>query len=285
MFQKVTVFGPGLLGGSLGMAVRKRKLAKHVTAWARRPEAISDAVKRGAADDGTLKEEEAVRDADFIVLATTIGAMEKIAGEIAPHLATGTLITDVGSVKYPVVVSMEHVLNKTAKFVGSHPMAGSEEAGIGAAEADLFDGAVCIVTPTEETDKDALMKVAQFWEAVGMKVRTLSPLVHDEIVGRVSHLPHLLAAALMNYVCQQGKQPMEYCGNGFRDTTRIAAAPPEMWKEICMVNRDELRRALDGLIDELSLARQMLENKDEISLLAFLRRAKSLREELKNRGA
>ena len=283
MFQKLTIFGPGLLGGSLGMAARQRKLAQHVTVWARRPEAVSEAVQRGAADDGTLKADEAVRDADFVVLATTIGAMEKIAREIAPHLKPGVLVTDVGSVKYPVVISLEHALKAAAKFVGSHPMAGSEEAGIGAAAADLFEGAVCIVTPTEETDRDALMKVAQFWEAVGMKVRTLAPSVHDEMVGRVSHLPHVLAAALMNYVCRQGREPMEYCGNGFRDTTRIAAGPAEMWEEICMVNRDELRRAVDGLIDELSLARQMLENKDEIGLLAFLRRAKNLREELKDR--
>lgn len=283
MFEKLTIFGPGLLGGSLGMAVRARKLARHVTVWARRPEAITDAVKRGAADDGTLKAVDAVKGAGLVVLATTVGVMEQNAREFAPALSPNAMVTDVGSVKYPVVVALEHALRDRAKFVGSHPMAGSEEAGIVAARADLFDDATCIVTPTEATDKDALMRVAKFWEAVGMRVRTLSPAAHDEMVARVSHLPHVVAAALVNYVCEQGKESMHYCGNGFRDTTRIAGGPAEMWKEICMVNRDEVRRALDGIIEELTLARQMLENKDEISLLAFLRRAKSLREEMKCR--
>jgi prephenate dehydrogenase len=283
MFRKITIFGPGLLGGSLGMAARERKLAQQVTVWARRPEAISEALKRKAADDGSLVAAEAVKDADLVVLATTIGVMERIAHDIALHLAPNTIVTDVGSVKYPVVVALDNVLRGKARFVGSHPMAGSEEAGIEAAQADLFEDAVCIVTPTEDTDKPALTQIARFWEALGMKVRTLSPAEHDEMVARVSHLPHMLAAALVNYICQQGKNPLDFCGNGFKDTTRIAAGPAEMWKEISMVNRDELRRAIDGLIEELGLARQMLENKDELSLLAFLRRAKSLREELKFR--
>jgi prephenate dehydrogenase len=283
MFGTLAIFGPGLLGGSLGMAARQRKLARHVTVWARRPEAISEAVKRNAADDGTLDAAAAAKDADLVVLATTIGAMETLAREILPQLSSSAIVTDVGSVKYPVVVALEHALGGKARFVGSHPMAGSEQAGIEAAAADLFQDAVCIVTPTENTDKEALMQVARFWEAVGMKVRTLSPAAHDEMVARVSHLPHLAAAALMNFVCEHGNAPMQFCGNGFRDATRIAAGPAEMWKEICMVNREELRRAIDGMIEELSLARQMLENKDDVSLLAFLRRAKQLREELKFR--
>ena len=283
MFQKLTIFGPGLLGGSLGMAVKERKLAKHVTVWARRAEAITDAVKRGVADDGTLDATAAVKGADLVVLATTIGVMEKLARDIAPHLKPNTIVTDVGSVKYSVVTALEHVLNGKARFVGSHPMAGSEESGVSAAQANLFEDAVCILTPTDNSDKDALMKLTQFWEAIGMKVRSLSPAEHDEMVARVSHLPHLVAAALVNYACQSGKGALDFCGNGFRDTTRISAGPAEMWKEISMVNRDELRRALDALIEELALARQMLENKDEVSLLAFLRRARSLREEMKFR--
>jgi prephenate dehydrogenase len=280
MFRKLSIFGPGLLGGSLGMAARERKLARRVTVWARRPEAITEAIQHQAADDGTMDAAEAVQDADLVVLATTIGAMEKIAHDIMPHLAGNPLITDVGSVKYPLVVSMEHAFAEKANFVGSHPMAGSEAAGIAAAQPDLFEGAVCIVTPTDATNQQALMRTAEFWERIGMKVRTLPPSVHDEMVARVSHLPHLLAAALISYVCQESKGPLDFCGNGFKDSTRIAAGPAEMWKEICMINRDELRRAIDGLIEELSLVRQMLENKDEISLLAFLRRARRLREEL-----
>ncbi|MCX7825937.1 MAG: prephenate dehydrogenase/arogenate dehydrogenase family protein [Verrucomicrobiae bacterium] len=278
--KKLTVLGPGLLGGSIGLAARARALAERVVLWARRPEACDDAMKFGAADAATLKIEEAVGDADLVVLATPIGVMGDLTAKMAPHLRPQTVVTDVGSVKYPVVTQISHLLEGKARFVGSHPMAGSEQAGISAASKDLFEGRVCILTPVEQTDPDALRQTADFWKSLGAVVRTLPPLEHDEIVAQVSHLPHLVAAALMNHICANGPRPLEFAGGGLRDTTRIASGPPTMWQEICVTNRDEVCRALEGLIEQLEAVRRMLHNKEDANLTAFLKRAKHFRDEM-----
>ncbi|MCX7886313.1 MAG: prephenate dehydrogenase/arogenate dehydrogenase family protein [Verrucomicrobiae bacterium] len=281
MFRKLTIIGAGLLGGSIGLAARQRKLAQRVVIWARRPEAADDAWRLGAADEGTTELSKAARDAELVVLATPIGVMEAVAERLRHELAAGSIVTDVGSVKYPVVAALSELL---PRFVGSHPMAGSEQSGIEAARADLFEKAVCIVTPTAATDPAAVQTVHDFWKALGCRVRTLSPLMHDEIVARVSHLPHLVAAAVVNVVCRDGAQLLDFVGPGFKDFTRIASGPPEMWTEICQQNRDEIGRALELLIDELSRMRAMLENNDAVELTAALRRAKHFRDELRFRA-
>jgi len=278
--RKLTILGPGLLGGSIGMAARHRKVAGRVVVWARRPEAADEAYKLGAADEATTDAKRAVADADLVVLATPIGAMRGLAEQIKPVLPSGCVVTDVGSVKYPIISALDDLL---PKFVGSHPMAGSEQTGIDAARRDLFDGAVCIVTPTENTDKTAVQLVHDFWKSLGCSMRTLSPQQHDEIVARVSHLPHVVAAALVSAVCHDGEQRLGFAGPGFKDSTRIASGPVEMWTEICIENRQEIRRALDALIEELGKVRAALENADAIELRAMLKRAKHFRDELRFR--
>ena len=283
LVKKLTILGPGLLGGSIGMAARARKVAGQVVLWARRPEASDDALAAGAADAATLNLAEAVSGAELVVLATPVGVMAELTRKMAPALAANTIVTDVGSVKYPVVRELSHILDGKARFVGSHPMAGSEQSGLKAARKDLFDDSVCILTPVEETDPDALRIVADFWKAIGASIRTLPPLEHDEMVARVSHLPHLVAAALVSFVCNDGLRPMEFAGGGLRDSTRIASGPPDMWQEICATNREEVCRALEGFIEQLEAVRAMLENKEEASLTAFLKRAKHMRDEMKFR--
>jgi prephenate dehydrogenase len=162
-------------------------------------------------------------------------------------------------------------------------MAGSEQAGIEAARRELFEKAVCIVTPTAETDKDALELVFGFWKDIGCQVRTLSPTEHDEIIARVSHLPHVVAAAVVNVVCSNGAHPLNFVGPGFKDFSRIASGPPEMWTEICQQNRQEIGRALDTVIAELGKLRAALENNDPVELKAMLKRAKHYRDELRFR--
>jgi prephenate dehydrogenase len=162
-------------------------------------------------------------------------------------------------------------------------MAGSEQAGIEAARRELFDNAVCIVTPREDTDKTALNLVFEFWKSLGCQVRTLAPQEHDEIVARISHLPHLVAAAVVNVVCSDGAHPLNFVGPGFKDFTRIASGPPEMWTEIAVENRQEIARALDALIEDLGKLRAALENADAIELRAMLKRAKHYRDELRFR--
>jgi prephenate dehydrogenase len=269
-----------MLGGSIGLAARRRKAAGRVVVWARRIEAGEAALQCGAADEATHDLRRAVADADLVVLATPIGVMRALAEQIRSVIPAGCVVTDVGSVKYPVVTALSDVL---LKFVGSHPMAGSEQAGIGAARADLLDGAVCIVTPREDTDKTALKLVHEFWSAVGCLVWTLSPAAHDEVVAHISHLPHVVAAALVNMVCRDGAERLKFVGPGFKDFTRIASGPPEMWTEICLENRQEIGRALEQLIGELGKVRAALENADPVELRAMLKRAKHFRDELRFR--
>jgi prephenate dehydrogenase len=280
MLRKLTILGPGLLGGSIGMAARHRKVAERVSVWARRPEAADEAYKVGAADEAVTDLAKAIAGAELVVLSTPIGVMRTLAEQIRSFLPLGCVVTDVGSVKYPVVTTLSEVL---PRFVGSHPMAGSEQSGIEAARRELFEGALCIVTPREDTDKAALQRVHDFWKALGCSVKTLSPEAHDEIVARISHLPHVVAAALVSAVCHDGEQKLNFAGPGFKDTTRIASGPVEMWTEICMENRQEIGRALDQLMEELGKVRTALENGDAIELRAMLKRGKHLRDELRFR--
>jgi len=279
--RKLSILGPGLLGGSIGLAARQRKVARRVSMWARRPDAADQAYQLGAADEATHDLAKVIADTDLVVLATPIGAMRGLVEQILPVLPAGCVVTDVGSVKYPIVTALSDALAGKARFVGSHPMAGSEQSGIDAARRDLFDNAVCIVTPREDTDKSALQLVYDFWKAIGCTVKTLPPLEHDEIVARISHLPHLVAAAVVNVVCSDGSHPLNFVGPGIKDFTRIAVGPFEMWTEICLENRQEIGRALDVLIEELAKVRAAVENSDAVELRTMLKRAKHFRDELR----
>jgi prephenate dehydrogenase len=281
MLRKLSILGPGLLGGSIGLAAKQRKVAKRVSIWARRPEAADQAYQIGAADEATHDLAKVVADAELVVLATPIGAMRALAEQMRPNLAEDCIVTDVGSVKYPIVTALSDALAGKARFVGSHPMAGSEQSGIEAARRDLFDNAVCIVTPREDTDKAALQVVYDFWKAIGCSVKTLAPQEHDEIVARVSHLPHVVAAAVVNVVCNDGSHPLNFVGPGFKDFTRIAGGPFEMWTEICLENREEIGRALDALMEELGKMRAVVKNGDAVELRTMLKRAKHFRDELR----
>jgi prephenate dehydrogenase len=290
MLRKLSILGPGLLGGSIGLAARHRKVARRVAIWARRPEAADQAYQLGAADEATNDLAKVVADAELVVLATPIGVMRALVDQMRSMLPEGCVVTDVGSVKYPIVNALSDAMAGPAgsgagkgRFVGSHPMAGSEQSGIEAARRDLFENTVCIVTPREDTDKAALQTVHDFWKALGCSVKTLAPLEHDEIVARISHLPHLAAAAVVNVVCNDGAHPLNFVGPGFKDFTRIAGGPFEMWTEICLDNREEIGRALDALIEELSRVRAAVENSDAVELRTMLKRAKHFRDELRFR--
>jgi prephenate dehydrogenase len=243
-----------LLGGSLGLAIRKRRLAKHTAGYVRRAASVVECRKYRAVDIATRDLRMAVDDADLIVLCTPLAQMRPLVKQMLPAVKRGAIVTDVGSVKASVVRELESLVHKAgAHFIGSHPMAGSEKTGVAAARADLFVNAVCVVTPTGKSNRAAVRKVEAFWKSVGARVLSLSPSAHDTLVSRSSHLPHVVAATLASVVLdpRHPKQQAELCANGFRDTTRIASGSPEMWRDIALANRAEVRKALDHFMREL----------------------------------
>lgn len=265
-FRKISIVGVGLLGGSLGLAIKKRRLADEVAGYVRREASVIECEKAAAVDSCTTDLFKAVKDADLIVLCTPLAQMLPLLKNMRPAIKRGAIITDVGSVKTTVVKELESLLTKAgAHFIGSHPMAGAEKTGVAAARENLFENAVCVITPTRKSNQAALRKIEQFWKAVGARVMRLAPELHDELVSRSSHLPHVAAATLANLVLDPKhpkSQPL-LCANGFRDTTRIASGSPEMWRDIAMANRKNLSKALESFIRELKNFQKALNHADE----------------------
>ena len=264
-WKKITLVGVGLLGGSLGMALRKRRLAESVVGFVRRAASVAECEGLGAVHLATRDLQRAVEGAELIVLCTPIAQMRPLVKQMLPALKPGAIVTDVGSVKGSVVRDLEPLVAKAgAHFVGSHPMAGAEKMGVAAARADLFVGAVCVVTPTRKSNPAAVRKVEQLWKSVGSRLLRLTPEAHDDLVSRSSHLPHVVAAQLANLILspEHPKEQGMLCANGFRDTTRIASGSPEMWRDIALANRKNLSRALETFTAGLQDFRRALKSGD-----------------------
>jgi prephenate dehydrogenase len=280
-FRKITIIGVGLLGGSIGLAVKRRKLARQTAGFVRRAASLKDCERAGAVDFATTDLLAAVWDADLVILCTPLAQMRSRVREMLPALKRGAIVTDVGSVKASVVGELESLIQKSsAHFVGSHPMAGAEKTGVSAARADLFANTVCIVTPTRKTNRAALKNIGRFWRAVGSRVLELKPEIHDALVSRSSHLPHVVAAALASHVLSpaQPKHQAALCANGFRDTTRIASGSPEMWRDIALANRKNLGPSLDAFIADLQKFRRLVKKGDATAITKFFETAKKRRD-------
>ncbi len=286
LFQQVTIIGVGLLGGSLGLVLKEQGLAKTVVGIGRRQTNLELAVQLGAIDRFTSEAHEAVCDSDFIVLAAPVDTYISHLQRWGQKVPSGAIVSDVGSVKGQLVFDMEAALPTTASFIGAHPIAGKEKSGVAHATSKLFVGARCIVTPTPQTNADALTKVRDLWEAAGSKVLSMDPMVHDWVLGAVSHLPHIAAFSLMHSLQDlQEKTPdalslLDFSGGGLRDTTRIAASSPEMWRDICLANRENLVNMIDQYITRLQGFKQLLNDQDASGLAKNIEQAKSLREGL-----
>jgi prephenate dehydrogenase len=276
----VAVFGPGLLGGSLLMALRKHSPKVRLHAWARRSEAAQDLQVRNLADLATTDAAQACEGADLIVLCTPLENMAALAEGIAnAKPSPECVITDVGSVKGAVVSALEQVFPKTGfHFIGSHPMAGSERAGIEAARADLFEGSVCVVTPTLFTTDHALQQVRWLWSLIGCRIVEMPPDEHDAKVARISHLAHLTAAVTALAALRSDISASDCAGNGFRDTTRVASGDPDLWAGIISQNRAEVTAALKDARTALAELLDAVESHDDKALLRLLREAKLLRD-------
>lgn len=280
-WNKITLVGVGLLGGSLGLAVKRRRLAREIAGYVRRDASLKECTNAGAVDFATTDLLAAVWNADLVVLCTPIARMPALVEQMLPALKRGAIVTDVGSVKASVVEPLETTLAAAgAQFVGSHPMAGAEKTGVSAAREDLFAGAVCVVTPTRQTASVALRKIERLWKAVGCRVMKLSPEVHDLLVSKASHLPHVVAATLVSLILDpsQPEQQAALCATGFRDTTRVASGSPEMWRDIALANRKYLRAALDDFVRQLQRVQALLREGNPDHLARFFESAKQRRD-------
>jgi prephenate dehydrogenase len=279
----VSIIGLGLMGSSLGLAIRDRRVFPRVTGWARRAETRRLARAAGLEVEETLAE--AVRQADLVVLCTPVLTFERLLTECRPHLKPGAVITDVGSTKFEVMAAAEKVLSGAEVFfVGSHPMAGSEKTGWEAGRADLYVGATVIVVPPAASATGAsaaIARVAELWEGVGGRVVKMAARVHDDLTARTSHLPHLMSALLVRTVARGGTEAVrDLCGPGFRDTSRLAEGSPEMWHDIIQTNRPAIALELRALRDELDFFVKRLEAGDGESVRSYLDEARVLRDRL-----
>jgi prephenate dehydrogenase len=280
-WNSISLIGVGLLGGSLALAIKRRQLAAEVLACVRRDEAVEECKKLQIADVVTQDLKQAVQGAELVILCTPLSQMAGLAAGMRPFLQSGAIVTDVGSVKGSVVRELEPLVRLAgAEFIGSHPMAGSEKTGVAAARADLFENAVCLVTPGRLSPPRAVARVEDFWKALGGCPLRLSPEAHDDLVSRSSHLPHVVAAELANYVLSpvHPKEQALVCANGFRDTTRIAASSTEMWRDIALANRQNLGRVLGVFIEDLQEFRIALERQDVKAVEEFFAKAKQRRD-------
>jgi prephenate dehydrogenase len=280
-FNKASIIGVGLLGASLSLAMRHSGLCKTIVGHGRKEENLERAMNAGIIDDYYLDAATAVEDADIVVFCTPVGLFTDIASAIRPALKKGALVTDVGSVKGGLVSDVEALMPEGVCFIGSHPIAGGDKSGIDEARHDLFAGVRCIVTPTEKSDNNALDSIIALWKQVGGKVEVMNPFLHDEIFALVSHLPHMVAYALVNTVNSVDPNRMDYSGGGFRDCTRIAMSSPELWRDIARFNRENLLEALDIFRDNLERIYGCIEENDWKWLENEFNRAQKLRARMK----
>ncbi len=281
-FNRVSLLGAGLIGGSLALEGKNKGLFGHVVASSRRTETLDTALERGIADSATLDVVECVRGANLVVLAVPVVAMEKIAEAIAPALKSETIVTDVGSVKGRIVESIENILPYPSRFVPGHPVAGSEHFGPEAAVEGLFKGKQCILTPTKKTDPEALASVRGLWEAMGMQVVEMDPHRHDRLLATTSHLPHIVAYALVETLMNvKNTDPnvLDFTAGGFHDFTRIAASSPDMWRDIFLMNPSNLIEMIGKFTGSLDEMQKLIENRNGEGLRNRLEKARRLKEE------
>ncbi len=284
-FDKVAVLGTGLLGASFAEVLRRKGLAGKISAWSRSEQ--TRAKCRAKSDIYDIVEDypqEAVKDADFVLICTPTAFIAPTLRQVAKHLKKGALVSDVGSVKGSICAECSKIIMNTgASFIGSHPMAGSEKIGIDFADVNLFEGRPCFVCANVGENKFAQRVLTELWKQVGMKVFCVEPNLHDSIVARVSHLPHLLAVTLCSQSADfENGDLREYSGPGFRDTTRVASGSPEMWDSICADNSEQILKALKDYSENLNKLIDAFEKSDADFIARRLRKAKQYRDGLDN---
>ncbi len=278
-FKKTAILGVGLLGASFALAIRENGICSNIAGFGRRKENLEEAKERGIIDSFSLDPAQAVKGADLVVLSTPVGCFKEISSQIKKNLAGGSIQIDLGSVKGNLVYELEKIL---PRYVACHPIAGGERPGIADARGNLFKGMKCIIAKTPSTDEEAFKKISSLWERLGSRVELMDPMEHDRIFALVSHLPHLAAYALVNTVGDVDPELMKLAGAGLKDTTRIAASSPELWRDVSILNGDNLVSYLEMFIKNLEKIASALREKDGNALERLLSRAQKLRKTLEN---
>jgi prephenate dehydrogenase len=283
IFRKMVVVGVGLIGGSLALDAKRHRLVEEIIGFGRSEKNLRFAKKYGMVDRYLLDEGDTPKDTDFLLSATPVQAEVSTTAKFLPALQPGCVVSDVGSVKGEIVRGMEKLLPANIHFVGAHPIAGSEQWSAEAARTDLFVRQRCILTPTEKTDRRALKKVATLWRRVGARVEVMDADTHDLILGLISHLPHVLVYALVNALARArvpGVDLKSYCAGGFKDFTRIASSRPELWRDVCLMNRRALGKSLGDYINNLEKIKGWIEKGKGALLEREFARANALRAQI-----
>lgn len=279
LFDRVVIVGAGLLGASLGLALRAAGATRHCIGVGRRQATLDTALALGAVDETALDLESAVAAADCIVLATPAATVVEALAVIQPHLRPGAVVVDVASTKGEICTRAAALWPENRPFVGCHPMAGSEKSGPEHATDSLYQNSVCFLEESPHIDPAASLKARALWEAVGARVVPVAPEAHDQILARTSHIPHILAALLALAAREAGAR-REFTGNGFRDMTRLAEGSPEMWRDITLTNRDAVLDGLESLRGVLNDFVTAVERRDGDGLMEFFARGQAARREV-----
>jgi len=283
-FREICIVGLGLIGGSFALNLKLRGFPGKITAVDINPEAIEKGIELEVIDSGSIKHSIA-ESADLIVLSTPVGVYEEVLKQIKPFISKRAIVSDLGSVKGHLVYRCEEILKDTAPFVGGHPIAGTEKSGVENVVENLFEGAKFIITPTENTDKEAMEKVANLWKNLGSEIVLMDPYHHDRVFAAVSHLPHVVAYSIVDAIDKLSKELstnlFQLTGGGFRDFTRIAMSDPVMWRDICIENRENLLSALKTFRESIEKVEKLIENSDGKGLKSFFEKAREKRRSVK----
>jgi prephenate dehydrogenase len=279
MIEKICIIGVGLIGSSLAKALKNTGQAKFICGYGRDAARLEKAKELSIIDDYSIKLKEAVINSDIVIIATPVGSYEEVLVGIKPYLKSDTLVTDVGSTKRSVIEAAEKVFgNLPHNFIPAHPIAGKEKSGFEACDGELFVNKKVIITPLENNDDESISRVQNMWEKVGSEVDFMTPESHDELLGMTSHLPHMLAFSLMNYLISQNPSASVYAAGGFKDFTRIASGDNVMWRDICLNNKDQIIAHIEGYQKSLSALSEAIDNGDIEQLDSIFSNAKASRE-------
>ena len=287
-FEKVCIVGLGLIGGSIGLAIKRSNISNQITGYARSNSTLERAIELGLVDSVKDNLKDAVNNSDLVILATPLSTFRELVEEMSPFLKKGCIITDTGSAKLTVIEDLKDILPNGVEFVPGHPIAGTEESGPDAGFAELFDNRWCILTPTEDNSSNAVDLVKDFWESIGSKVEIMDPMHHDKVLAITSHIPHLIAFNIVgtanNLANVTEKEVVKYSAGGFRDFTRIAASDPKMWSDIFTYNSDAVLEMLDLFSNDFAKLKAAVIKKDSDLLFSNFEKTREVRKNIIDAG-